>query len=362
MDYKEKWNEICYHMSKRRNVSERDFQTTVEFLFEKLGWSQYKDEIVSQKAISVGSASNVKPDIVIKNNGQVILVIELKKPNVVLSERNAKQLKSYMRLLKLNFGILLGETIQLYYELPNDNKLPIKVTDIPFINDLNEGVELIKFLSKEGYSFDNLQKYCADGITNAEKNEKSDKFVDFLCSKEGTKFVADLVREKLLIDFSDEIVLSMIDKFDITIKRKEKHNLKQTQGNAFLQTDSSNSQNIRNQGKEEKVKAIRLCKENGLNLNEIINFASQNNTTNKYWINPNINRLSQSWWLLLRDSNKNKLHVFNIPANSISKDHIKFRSDFDDKIDLQIIYDDKSFEDSRSGIKFVKWFIKTISY
>jgi len=205
-------------MHKSHNASERDFQTTVVSIFEKLGWSEYRDEIVLQKAIPVGSTNNVRPDIVIKNNTQIILVIELKKPNIMPSERNAEQLKSYMRLLKLDFGILLGETIQIYYELPNDKKQPIKVNEIPFDNDLEEGIMLIKHLSKEEYSFDNFQKYCTDILANAEKHEKAKNHVAFLCSKEGTNFVADLIKEKLLTEYSDEIALSItnVSHFQLT--------------------------------------------------------------------------------------------------------------------------------------------------
>ncbi len=78
MDFRSTWNEICFHINKSRHASERDFQTTVEFLFEKLGWSLFRGEIVSQTVIPVGSANSVKPDIVIKNDGRVVLVVELK--------------------------------------------------------------------------------------------------------------------------------------------------------------------------------------------------------------------------------------------------------------------------------------------
>jgi hypothetical protein len=116
MEYKDIWNDICFHISyKSKNASERDFQFIAESLFEKLGWLQHKGEIIAQKLIPVGSAGSVKPDIVIKNNGQTLFVVELKKPNITMSGRNVEQLYSYMRLLKLNFGILLGETLQVYY-------------------------------------------------------------------------------------------------------------------------------------------------------------------------------------------------------------------------------------------------------
>jgi hypothetical protein len=115
---------MCYHIkAKNRNASERDFQTIAESLFEKIGWLQYKGEIVTQEATQVGAANTIKPDIVIKNNGQTLFVVELKRPNKTMTGKNTEQLVSYMRLLKLNFGILLGETLQIYYELPLVSKI-----------------------------------------------------------------------------------------------------------------------------------------------------------------------------------------------------------------------------------------------
>jgi hypothetical protein len=122
------WNDICYHIKdKNRNASERNFQTIAESLFEKIGWLQYKGEIVTQETIRFGAANSVKPDIIIKSNGQTLFVVELKKPNKTMTEKNTEQIISYMRLLKLNFGILLGETLQVYYELPNSNGHPVKM-------------------------------------------------------------------------------------------------------------------------------------------------------------------------------------------------------------------------------------------
>ena len=53
MDYKEIWNDVCFSIDKNRNDLEQDFQKYVEFLFERLGWSQRKGEIITQKVIPV---------------------------------------------------------------------------------------------------------------------------------------------------------------------------------------------------------------------------------------------------------------------------------------------------------------------
>ena len=159
MDYKTIWNEICFHIKKNRGSTERDFQTTVEFIFEKLGWSQYRGEIVTQLNIPVGSSGNVRPDIVIKESDNIVLVVELKRAGADLSERNAEQLISYMRLLRLDYGILLGETMQIYSEMQHNRNMPIKICDISFIEDSETGIECIEVLSKNKFSIEKLDSF-----------------------------------------------------------------------------------------------------------------------------------------------------------------------------------------------------------
>jgi len=168
MDYNAIWNDICFHVEKNRDSVEQDFQKTIELLFERLGWSALKEEIVTQIEVPVGSSSSYRPDIVIKNADEMMYVVELKRVNVNLSERNAEQLFSYMRLLKLNFGVLLGESLRLYYESPSTHS-PVKVCDINFILDSEAGIECIEVLSKEGFSIDRLNEFCINSMGNPEK-------------------------------------------------------------------------------------------------------------------------------------------------------------------------------------------------
>jgi hypothetical protein len=221
MEYKDIWNDLCFHVSqKSRSASEHDFQIIAESSFEKLGWSQHKGEIIAQKAISVGASNNVKPDIVIKKDGGTLFVVELKKPNSTMSDRNVEQLFSYMRLLKLNFGILIGETLRAYYELPNDNKLSVQICDIIFKNDSEEGIGIIKLLSKNEYSFEEFKKYCEKKLAIREKDETTQRYIHLLCSEEGTDIIMDLLKAKLSTDYSEEVAVSIINEITISILKK----------------------------------------------------------------------------------------------------------------------------------------------
>jgi hypothetical protein len=360
MEFLDIWNDICYQIEhKSPTISERDFQIIAENFFGRLGWLQYRGEIITQETISVGASNRIKPDIIIKKNGQALFVIELKKPNITMSGRNVEQLISYMRCLKLNFGILLGETLQVYYELPTCNKPPVKIFDITFCNDSKEGIELIKLLSKNEYSFEKFQKYCENILEDMKKKEGAQKNIDLLCGAEGVDFITKLLKENLSIKYSNDIIESIISRIDIRISRKEMNN-QPVPGSSIGQHSTGSSQS--DSGPLIKNEAKKLCKANGFNLNGKITFASKNKASNFYWANPNIEFITYSWWLLLNDYENKKLSIFHIPANSIVGDQVKVRDDTPTKIDLQIKYGDDFFEDSRSGIKFYKWLIKTINY
>lgn len=158
----ERWNEICFLVNRYRtpNATERDFQIEAENIFEKLGWSRYKGEIASQATIPVGSAHSVRPDIILNSDVQNALVVELKKPNSGISSRNVDQLFSYMRLLKLDYGILIGDTIRVYFDDPETMDAPIQIVEIPFIANSADGVEFCRIIAREDFSSLHLKEYA----------------------------------------------------------------------------------------------------------------------------------------------------------------------------------------------------------
>jgi len=356
MEYDDIWNDLCFSIkNKHQNAPERELQIIAETLFEKLGWLQYKNEIITEKAIPVGASNSIKPDIIIENNGQRLFVVELKKPNITMSERNGDQLFSYMRLLKLNFGILLGESLQFYYELPNDNKTPIKINKISFSKDSKDGIELIKLLSKNECTYEKLEEYCINKIEIMNKSAEVQRYIDFLCSPDGEEIFLDLLKDNLINEFSEEIIELIINEISIHITKKNftpPPIIDDGEGQSPIDEPPEN--------KLTKYEAKEICIKNGINLEGEITFASKNWKISTYWANPKITIINYNWYLILNDFIQKKMHIFYIPAYSIKKDKIKLKDKI--RIDLQIKYDDDSFQDSRSGIQFAKWFIKTINY
>jgi hypothetical protein len=115
----EKWNELCFILSKSisPNLSETVFEQKVIQALEKLGWSYFKGEISVQESIQVGSSGRITPDIIIKSNEINLFVIDVKRPSDDLKNpSHQKQLLSYMRMLSLDFGMLIGNKIQLFLD------------------------------------------------------------------------------------------------------------------------------------------------------------------------------------------------------------------------------------------------------
>lgn len=116
------------------------------------------------------------------------------------------------------------------------------------------------------------------------------------------------------------------------------------------------------QGKITKSAAANLFKNKGYTTNQNLTFASKNKAGNYYWANPLFDALKQDWYLILNDWIKKELHLFKIPVHTLRANDLVSRSDNEEKIDLQIAYNDTTFTDSRSKISFAQFLVKSIVY
>ena len=111
-----------------------------------------------------------------------------------------------------------------------------------------------------------------------------------------------------------------------------------------------------------KTNAVVRFKENGCFVSKNTTFASSNRATNNYWANPPFEVLKQDWYLILHDRQKRELHLFMVPAGAVEARDLVCRNDREDRVDLQIYYNDPTYTDSRSKISFSKFHIKSIGY
>ena len=115
------WNEICFDLKQcfQNHVLEKEYENAVIHCMTLLGWKKSRGEIKSQCPVKVGHETKYA-DVVILQDGIDQFVIEMKRPDHVLSKEDELQLFSYMRLLnhQVSFGLYIGEKICLYFDEP----------------------------------------------------------------------------------------------------------------------------------------------------------------------------------------------------------------------------------------------------
>ena len=119
---------------------------------------------------------------------------------------------------------------------------------------------------------------------------------------------------------------------------------------------------IKDEFKMTKSGAIRLFLNNGQHIARTVTFASKNRSANNYWANPNFEVLNEDWSLILNDNRRRRLSLFFIPASTIAKSQLNPRADIPELIDLQIMYNDTTFTDNRSGFSFAQFLTNKIDY
>ena len=93
-----------------------------------------------------------------------------------------------------------------------------------------------------------------------------------------------------------------------------------------------------------------------------VTFASKNKAGNYYWVNPLFDAIKQDWYLILNGWMKKELHLVKIPAYTLKESDLVSRSGNEEKIDLQIVYNDTTFTDGRSKVGFADFLVKSIAY
>ncbi|MBO4664227.1 MAG: hypothetical protein J5663_07420 [Bacteroidaceae bacterium] len=205
----EKWNQFVYYLceSKKNGVNESDYHSTIEAQLQLLGWMSYKNEICHKPNLPIGNNGYIQPDIIIQKDDVKQFVIEVKQPRHIQIDKDRDQLVSYMRQLKLNVGIYIGEHIEIFYDLP-ESENAVSVLIVPLELDNKQGERFIELFSKDNFSKESIAKFCEERINELRHEENLNK-----------------VKSLLISDAQEQISKGM------------KMYLKETYGNLFSESD-----------------------------------------------------------------------------------------------------------------------------
>ncbi len=219
----ELWEEICFDLhSSSSTMNEELYEQKIIMSLGKMGWKQFKGEIVLKQSIPVGSTNSIIPDIIVKSKDKNLsFVIEVKKPSIPLTGGNRSQLFSYMRQLKLEFGILFGEKIQIFYdgELSSSNN-PIQLKTIEFNNN-GGNLDFVKLFNKSSLSTSNLQSYATKRIEGINSQKDKNELKSEILSPQFALKLKAQVKLILLDNWNEETIDNIIKDFTISIESTE---------------------------------------------------------------------------------------------------------------------------------------------
>lgn len=225
---KDLWEEICFILTETvpSNVSEQIYENKVIRVFEKLGWSQYKNELSVRESIQFGAANRMCPDIIIRNeNAEAVCVIEIKKPTEDLNfSGHVNQLSSYMRMLRTPVGILIGDRMKIFTEKPDSRANEIHlVEEIPLKRSSEKGVEFVESFKKTENTNNTIESYLQNGLKKHNEEQKLKEIENRIIQPGFIDEILELVKEKLSEFYDSELVDRILEDYDFEIKSKAKH-------------------------------------------------------------------------------------------------------------------------------------------
>lgn len=220
----ELWQEICFILHDiSSSSSEELYEQKIIQSLEKLGWSRFRKEIILKPSFQLGSSGAIKPDILVKLiDRNESFVIEIKKPSADIDNNSHKnQLFSYMRQLKLDFGLLIGNKIQIYYDgRANNTEWPILLKSIDISEANQDGQVFINLFKKDSFSYRQLEGYAEKTIKELATESHKQKLIELIISSNYQEKIRDFIVNDLQQYWDNETIESVLDQSHIKIDYK----------------------------------------------------------------------------------------------------------------------------------------------
>ncbi|MDR2479666.1 MAG: type I restriction enzyme HsdR N-terminal domain-containing protein [Treponema sp.] len=196
------WQKLCEQITPLigDNVTEDLFHRLFEAALRTIfNWDN--SNIHHKMQVPMGRETK-EADIVLTDNNYGI-VIEMKKPSVILGEKEAGQLTSYMRILGHKFGFLIGQEFCVFYDDDTSSNLPIKVASFGFDANNADGISLCNILDKNICSSEKLKEYAVMRIKRMQTQQEIEQLKTELINNKGEK-IKEIIKTKLISDGYDE--------------------------------------------------------------------------------------------------------------------------------------------------------------
>lgn len=194
------WAEICFILKVSVSTTESAFQDKVLRAIEKLGWSQFQKEIEIQPILPIGRGT-IRPDLVIYSPERYPLIaIEVKRPSDRIDTPDcAGQLRSYMRQMKTDFGLLIGSEIRVFYDGKSSpvQQEPFLLDKIKLDEKSERGCKFVEVFSKNNFLSKQYTSYLDEKVRRFQRDQKIQELKRVLHSEEIKLRAKEFVKKEL---------------------------------------------------------------------------------------------------------------------------------------------------------------------
>ena len=261
----ENWNKLCYYLYEKiqTDITETEFEPIVEKGLEILGWDEFSGDFEIRPNYQLGSSKDrITPDFVVKSNqtGEKLFVIEIKRPKVSLSNQNQIQLSTYMRQFKLEFGILIGPQIQIFYDGElNKNENATLIENIEFKRENEKGKQFTELFSKDKFDKDALSDFAKKAFKKINEKETEKEIKNKVLSEDFKEIVSEIILEKLSVEYDINLVSRVLNNIKLDISEKYKaqktiERIERSEINRYSRTGNGNFEIVLNPANERLFK------------------------------------------------------------------------------------------------------------
>jgi hypothetical protein len=217
----ETWKRFVYPLieDKKQDVEEETYHHHIENQLMLLGWEPWKGEIIHKQSLRIGNRNRMEPDILVSRNDEYQFVIEVKRPGKTQLKEEITQLESYMRQLRLDVGIYIGEHIEIFFDKPNTNHV-VSVFRLALDLEEKRGARFVELFSKESFSKDGIVDFCKERIQEIQRQNSLNEIRESLIADAQTNIVESLIPyliEKYGNSFSEDEIKSMLTTLRFTV-------------------------------------------------------------------------------------------------------------------------------------------------
>lgn len=210
----DKWNEICFLLSEniKNDISENSFEQNVIQALRVLDWKLFSGDFEIRPSYQIGASNRITPDFVVKSSdNQKLFVIEIKQPNIPLTSTFQQQLFSYMRQLKLEYGILIGQGIQIFYDGNLvEQEDPILLETLRFEKNSEKGEKFVQLFSKENFNIDLLKEFTLNILEKLNRKEEHKKLKNKILSNTYKNKLSELIKQDFISEYNGELIESVL--------------------------------------------------------------------------------------------------------------------------------------------------------